>query len=225
MNRRHYILLGLMLAALLATGCKTNRQLVRDNRVKDTVPATQPATNPTTNPATRPTTQPVTPTEPVATTPKYPFQTLSANLVVTAGDYNVNAQLRMLNDSIIWLTVSKFIELARVYITPDSVKAYIKPTNDYIRCSMEDFKKQYAVDIDFATLQDILLGEAVRTRVVTTTPSNHTTLNQLRYAKNIKAVVRHPRLSQTVLLKYSTIELDKPQAFPFSIPKSASPLK
>ena len=66
--------------------------------------------------------------------------------MVTAGDYNVNAQLRMLNDSIIWLTVSKFIELARVYITPDSVKAYIKPTNDYIRCSMEDFKK-YVLDM------------------------------------------------------------------------------
>lgn len=229
MKTKSLIILTLMVLSLIATSCRSHRQLIRDKRVADTVmqPSTKPTpsvpTLPNQDPTTKPTSNPTT--QPAVKTPKYKYQTLSANMVVTVSDYNVNAQLRMLNDSIIWITISKFIELARGYITPDSVMAYIKPTNDYIRCSMADFQRQYNIDIDFATVHDILLGQAVKTKVITSTPTNPATIGELHYAKNIKAVVKHPRLSGTVQVKYSSIELNKVLAFPFSIPKSASPLK
>ncbi len=242
--KKHIIYITIA-ACILLSSCNSSRKMARQERRE--ARKEQVATNPsnptpsTTNPTNQPAintgnnneanrhsnqtnTNPQS-TKPTPKKPKYNFKTLSTNVTCTVGNYSANAQLRMLNDSIIWLTVSKFIELGRAYITPDSVKAYIKVTNEYIAGSWTDIQLKYNVDINFETVQDMLLGETVKTKVVSSTASDYQTFGKLKLAKLINVVVKHPRINQTARLKYTTPEVDKALAFPFSIPRSASKMK
>ena len=69
-------------------------------------------------------------------------------------------QLRMIKDEAIWISGTFLgFEVARVLITPDSLKAINKYEKTYTLRSMNDLKEEFDVDqLDFGLIQDLFLG-------------------------------------------------------------------
>lgn len=103
------VMVAVAAVALMAVGCRAPRQVVVDDRTETPVPTEAPD-----NPATTKT--PDTPVQPVQK------RALTVtNFTATVGGVSVNGQLRMAEDSVIWVNVSKLFELGRAMATPDSV--------------------------------------------------------------------------------------------------------
>lgn len=70
--------------------------------------------------------------------------------------------IRMRKDSVIWMNVKKLgIEAARVQITPDSIYFLNRLTREYAIYDMAFLKRQFNLPLDFADLQELILGNAV----------------------------------------------------------------
>ena len=96
------------------------------------------------------------------------FQTFSAKIEVDYQDaegkkYNVTAHVRMMKDSVIWMSVRAIlgIEGLRAYITRDSVKLLDKQNNLYTARSVAFLQEVTALPLDLASLQDLILGNPV----------------------------------------------------------------
>ena len=96
------------------------------------------------------------------------FTTFSAKIDVDYVDaegkkYNVNANLRMYKDSVIWVSVTAIfgIEGIRAYITPDSVKLLDKQNKIYTARSVSYLQDVTALPLDLSSLQQLLMGNAV----------------------------------------------------------------
>ena len=96
------------------------------------------------------------------------YKTFSAKLNVDYIDaddkkYNVNANLRMHKDSIIWISVNAIfgIEGLRALITKDSVKILDKQNKLYTGRSIEFLKEVSSLPVDLHSLQDLLIGNAI----------------------------------------------------------------
>lgn len=134
-------------ACIVLTGCRSHRELKH---------------NPT------PTEQrDTTVTKPHTSTPRAPrldsiantdFATLTANFHCTVDGISVNGQLRMANDSIIWISVNKIVELGRARLTPSRAQAYTKVISKKYDLTYNDIRQRWGIDVDFATLQALLLG-------------------------------------------------------------------
>jgi hypothetical protein len=76
---------------------------------------------------------------------------------------NISTNIRMLKDSIIWISVSAPIigEVARAIITPDSLKAYDKFNKRAYLRAISDAKDLLNIPFDFSTLQDMIIGNPV----------------------------------------------------------------
>lgn len=90
---------------------------------------------------------------------------LDAELMTLGETQSFKANIRLKKDSVIWVSITPAlgIEVFRVLITPDSVKYISKiPDNKYYYSgdftAIIDLMK---VDIDFAMLQDLLIGNAI----------------------------------------------------------------
>lgn len=99
---------------------------------------------------------------------KIDFNTFSAkvNVDYTGGDgkkYDVNANLRMYKDSVIWISITAIfgIEGLRAYITQDSVKILNKQDKVYTARSVAYLQEVTQLPLDLHTLQDILVGNPV----------------------------------------------------------------
>lgn len=146
-NHLHLIAVLTLIVCIALTGCRSHRDLQRnaDNgRQHDT-----------------------TATKPHATTPRAPrldsiantsFATLTANFRCTVDGISVNGQLRMSNDSIIWISASKIVELGRALLTPSRAQAYTKLISKKYDLTYNDIRQRWGIDVDFATLQALLLG-------------------------------------------------------------------
>ena len=113
---------------------------------------------------TTPVEKPIQTTQP--TEPQnFQFQQLTRNFVanVEGMGISVNGQLRIENDSIIWITVSKMVELARIKLTQDSAWVFLKLQNSYSQGSYTDLAKKMGLDIDYRSLQDLLVGNDLKT--------------------------------------------------------------
>lgn len=77
--------------------------------------------------------------------------------------YDVNANVRMYKDSVIWISVTAIfgIEGLRAYITKDSVKILNKQDKVYTARSVAYLQEITALPLDLTALQDILLGNPV----------------------------------------------------------------
>jgi hypothetical protein len=90
---------------------------------------------------------------------------LDAELMTLGETQSFKANIRLKKDSVIWVSITPAlgIEVFRVLITPDSVKYISKiPDNKYYYSG--DFSaitELMKVDIDFAMLQDLLIGNAI----------------------------------------------------------------
>ena len=88
------------------------------------------------------------------------FHYYTANFSCTIRDIAVNGQIRMVHDSIIWISVNKFIEMGRAILTPTRVQGYVKLMNKYFDGSWDDLRQQLGLDIDFATVEAMLTGSS-----------------------------------------------------------------
>lgn len=96
------------------------------------------------------------------------FKTFSAKLNVdyTGSDgkkYNVNANLRMYNDSTIWVSVNALlgIEAMRLFITKDSVKLLDKLNKTYTARSVDYLQEVTSLPLNLQNLQDLIIGNPV----------------------------------------------------------------
>ena len=87
---------------------------------------------------------------------------ISFNLKLNSPERNVSAsgQLRIANDSVIWLYVKALgFEVARAKFTQDSVAAVVKLKNSYFKGDYSLMKRYIPVAVDFSVLQSIFLNQ------------------------------------------------------------------
>jgi hypothetical protein len=96
------------------------------------------------------------------------FTTFSAKVDVDYRDaegkkYDVNANIRMYKDSVIWISVTAIlgIEGLRAYITPDSVKLLDKQNKIYTARSVAYLQEVTELPLDMRSLQNLLVGNPV----------------------------------------------------------------
>ncbi|WP_126973028.1 DUF4292 domain-containing protein [Gynurincola endophyticus] len=96
------------------------------------------------------------------------FRTFSAKAKVLFTDKEdktteVNAIIRIKKDSVIWVSINALlgIEAARVLITPDSVKLINKLDKKIVEHSVTYLQELVNLPLDFHSLQDLLLGNAL----------------------------------------------------------------
>ena len=96
------------------------------------------------------------------------FKTFSAKVDVEYRDgdgkkYDVNANIRMYKDSVIWVSVTAIlgIEGLRAYITKDSVKLLNKQDKVYTARSVSYLQEVTALPLSLHSLQDLLVGNPV----------------------------------------------------------------
>ena len=111
--------------------------------------------------------KPVKPAKPQITYLDYEWLSYRANVSIM--DYNskkevISGSAFFVNrkDSIIYINISKIIEIIRVVITPDSVKYINNFDNTYYRGDYSFISKMIGFDVNFNMLQSILLGEDIR---------------------------------------------------------------
>jgi hypothetical protein len=79
-------------------------------------------------------------------------------------NYNLNVNVRMLKDSIIWLNVNATllnIDVLRMIITEDSVKLLNKRDKIYTARSVDYLQDVTQLPLDLKTVQDLLIGNPV----------------------------------------------------------------
>lgn len=95
------------------------------------------------------------------------FNTLAikakADLNIDNKNNEVNMNIRIRNNEVIWVSVTAVagLEVARAYITPDSVKIINRLDNIYIQKPFEYIYEFTNERITFQTLQSVLIGNAI----------------------------------------------------------------
>ena len=200
---------------VLFSGCRSSRRLPKKPVPIDTVAVADTIAKPPVTP----------PAPPTPAAQPAPFKTLVTNYTCQVKGLTVNGQIRMNYDKTIWISANKIIELARVKITPDSVFAYIKPNNTYIRCSLKDFQRVYKIDLGYKELQSLLIGKAVQSSVIKATYSDFATFDKVKVPMQALFNVTHRQFTGDAKLKYSKTELNQATTFPLTIPSNASRIK
>ena len=75
--------------------------------------------------------------------------------------YPISAQLRMRQDSVIWISVSAVLglEAARILLTPDSVKLINRLNSTYFIGDVKELTKRYNLHLSFYEIQNLMLGK------------------------------------------------------------------
>lgn len=96
------------------------------------------------------------------------FKTLSAkakmDFKLNNSSNGANLNLRIRKDEVIWMSITAIagIEVARVMITPDSIKVYNRLQGEYLAKPF-NFISQYSNrKVDFETLQNLLIGNTIK---------------------------------------------------------------
>ena len=184
MSIKHRHIFALTLALLiLAGGCRSHKEAARNTPKND---STRHAPS----------------TEVVPETPVYTPRYHTANFTCSAMGYSANGQLRMQEDSVIWVSATKIIELGRAKATPDSVIAFVKIAGRYFSGTYDDLYKRFHYRTSFAELQSIIKADDAE--------------------KQIAALAKKFNITATVKLE-PWKEVDS-TTFPMSIPSYAKKL-
>lgn len=94
---------------------------------------------------------------------RFEFDNLEATIAIKMKDDNLpslKGQIRMQNDSVIWISLSLKvgIEVARIMITDDSIKFINRNTRTYIYEDIEFIDNVFPVDASLDFIQNILVG-------------------------------------------------------------------
>ena len=98
---------------------------------------------------------------------EFQFETVSAKAGVTLIDSvgkktGFKANLRIRQDSAIWLSISKMsIEAARIIITTDSVKIIDRLNKEYFIGDFSYINKVFGTDIDYQMMEALLIGNSL----------------------------------------------------------------
>tara|TARA_B100000900_G_scaffold347860_1_gene313269 strand:- start:12791 stop:13543 length:753 start_codon:yes stop_codon:yes gene_type:complete len=86
---------------------------------------------------------------------------LSGKIEFDGADTPISANLRIRKDSVIWLSVSALlgIEVARIQITPDSLKMMNRINKTYWSGDFEDVESAYGIPTNYEQLEGILVGQ------------------------------------------------------------------
>lgn len=72
------------------------------------------------------------------------------------------ASIRMQKDSLIWIKLKKMnVEGARVKITPETIEILDRQNGQYIKRPFSFLKNEYGLDVSFAQLQDLIVGNPI----------------------------------------------------------------
>lgn len=107
------------------------------------------------------------------------FKTLSANFSTEVGGIGVSGQLRIQKGKVIWVSVSKLIELARIKLTPDSVYVSVKIPSQAFQGTYSEFQKDFGFAFSFDIAQAALLGNDLSTY----SSKDYTTISEGRIAE------------------------------------------
>ncbi|SFC31448.1 protein of unknown function [Parapedobacter composti] len=90
-----------------------------------------------------------------------------SRIAINKNSYDVTANVRMERDKAIWISITAFmgIEAGRVLITPDSVKIINRLQSEYIRKPFDYLYEFTSRELDFAGLQDLLMGNVIASAV------------------------------------------------------------
>ncbi len=162
----------LIVLTLTVTGCRSNRYMHGDsnpNRSADNNPAgiNQPTIGDF--------------TQSPNTLLHTDYHQYSANFSCTIDDVRVNGQIRMVYDSIIWVSISKIVELGRVVLTPTHAQGYVNIANKYFDGDYYDIAKKWGIEIDFGTLQALLTGDLPPRCTLQQEPQNNSDIATLLY--------------------------------------------
>ena len=91
--------------------------------------------------------------EPVPVQPQRTRVCHTANFSCAVEGTTVNGQLRLAEDSILWASASKIIELGRAMATPDSVIVYAKAVGRCYRGTYDDLYRRFHYRTSFSELQ------------------------------------------------------------------------
>ncbi len=164
------------------------------------------------------------------------YKTFSAKVDVDyrGGDdkhYDVNANLRMHKDSLIWISVNAVfgIEAMRLLINQDSVFLLDKLNKTYLTRSIDYLQEVSGLPLTLSILQDILVGNPVFIDSVVSYSNNDNTISLLSLGKTFKnlltihgsdKVLVHSKLddlditrSRTADLNYDDYENKKEKSF------------
>lgn len=124
------------------------------------------------------------------------FKTFSAKVDVDyrGGDdkhYDVNANLRMYKDSLIWISVNAVfgIEAMRLLITQDSVFLLDKLNKTFLVRSIDYLQEVSSLPLSLPTLQNLLLGNPVFIDSVVSFSNDNNTITLLSIGNSFKNLV------------------------------------
>jgi hypothetical protein len=126
---------------------------------------------------------------------------------------SVNAKLRMVKDSVIWLSATKLgFEVGRVLITKDSVFMVERLQRTYIQESFETLSDMAQFTFDYKFLEDFMIGN----------PYLHETINEVSYINRdsftIRPILEQVKIEHTIdnkdyKLLETTVQDDKTKMF------------
>lgn len=105
---------------------------------------------------------------------EYKTYQCKAKMHFESGDnhQNFTANFRLEKGKTIWVSINVGIEVARAIITPDSVKAFERINKKAYLYTYKDIQKLINLEVDFATLQDLIIGNTIATEGVITDVKN-----------------------------------------------------
>lgn len=146
---------------------------------------------------------------------------------------NFNINFRIKKDTIIWASINAPIigEIARAVITKDSVKAIERINKRLYLYSYKDIQKLINLEVDFNTLQELIIGNAIATEGEVTDIKELGALsnifikgkdytNQLTYTqgdstlKQMQLQTSRPSSSSSLLIAMNRYELFDARLFP-----------
>ncbi len=74
---------------------------------------------------------------------------------------SVNVSLRIKKDQVIWMSISKFISIGKLKITPNRVQFYNKISKEYFDGDFSLLSNFLGTEVTFEQVQNILVGQAV----------------------------------------------------------------
>ena len=86
---------------------------------------------------------------------------LSGKIKINGSDTPVSASLRIRKDSVIWFSVSALlgVEVARIQITPDSMKWMNRINKTYWIGDFKDLEKVYGTPVNYKNLEEVFVGQ------------------------------------------------------------------
>ncbi len=86
-----------------------------------------------------------------------------SKITVNRENYDVTANIRIERDRAIWISITAImgIEAGRVLITPDSVKVVNRLQAEYIRKPFDYIHTFASKELNFSSLQDLLVGNVI----------------------------------------------------------------